>query len=148
MQILGFSFNKINIERKEAHKGSVNINNNITIKTVEKKELSLSDKKQQAVRFEFEFVSKYTPELCTLLIEGEVVTLQQEKEAKDMIAKWKKDKKLEPETMASILNTALNKCNIKALVLSEEFNLPPPVPLPRVNVEKAKTSGKQKSYIG
>jgi hypothetical protein len=45
---------------------------------------------------------------------------------------WKKDKKLPKEIMPVILNTVLNKCNIQALILSEQINLPPPIPMPKL----------------
>ena len=148
MQIIGFNFNKINIERKQSHKGNVNISNNVAIKSIDIKDIDLSDKKKQALNFQFEFTSKYTPELASLVIQGEVISVDDQKKSKDILTKWSKDKKIDPEIIAPVLNAALNKCNIKALELSDDFNLPPPVPLPRVNIERGKSGGEQKNYIG
>jgi len=54
-----------------------------------------------------------------------------------------KDKKLPKEIMAGLLNTKLTKCNIQALILSQEINLPAPIPLPKVQV-----AAPDKNYIG
>jgi hypothetical protein len=36
------------------------------------------------------------------------------------------------------MNNALHKCNIEAILLSKEMNLPSPVPLPRLNMNNVK----------
>ena len=57
-------------------------------------------------------------------------------QVKAIAADWKKSKKVPKEMMASVLNNLLSKCNVEALILSREINLPPPVQLPKVNVKK------------
>jgi hypothetical protein len=37
--------------------------------------------------------------------------------------------------MENILNSILTKCNIQALILSQDVNLPSPIPLPKVRQE-------------
>ena len=66
--------------------------------------------------------------------EGEVLALVENVE--EIIKNWKKDKKLPKEIMTSVMNSVLNKCNIQALILSQTVNLPPPIPLPKVQAEK------------
>ena len=56
------------------------------------------------------------------------------KSVKEILDGWKKDKRLPKETMTNVLNTILGKCNVEALILSERINLPPPIPLPKVQV--------------
>jgi hypothetical protein len=46
--------------------------------------------------------------------------------------------------MSAILNTVLTKCNIEALILSQEVNLPSPIPLPKVKVDSAEDTEKPK----
>ena len=36
------------------------------------------------------------------------------------------------EVMEQVINTALNKSNVEALILSRDINLPPPIPLPKI----------------
>lgn len=131
MTIIGFNFTKMHIERKKMIRGSINISNNVSIKKLEKAELSLGQKKQ-ALKYDFTFTTTYKPDIGSILLEGEVIGLETEEKAEELLKIWKKDKKLPPKMMGPLLNHVLNKCNIQALFLSKELNLPAPIPLPKV----------------
>jgi len=141
--IVGFNFNKVNVERKEAAKGKISISNNVAIKDIEQKELPFGKEKQNALKFTFEFTSKYEPEIGAIVLGGDVLFVDDAKKIKEILDSWKKDKKISKEVMTSVLNNVLTRCNIQALILSQEVNLPPPVPLPKVKVETG-----EKEYIG
>ncbi len=143
MAVIGFNFNRINVEKNEAEKGKVNISNNVAIKNIEQKGISLGKDKQDALKFTFEFSSKYEPKLGAITLGGDVLYLTDSKKSKEILDNWKKDKRVPKEIMAGILNTVLARCNIQALILSQEVNLPPPIPLPKVKV-----GSKDKEYIG
>ena len=147
MPIVGCNYKKIMLERKDNASGNINIKNNIAIKDVEEKEFALGKAKQQGLRFNFEFTTDYEPNIGNISILGEVLFLDEPKKVKELAANWKKNKKVEPEVMQQVLNTALNKCNIKALILSEDLNLPPPIPLPRVNIEKKGQDKENKNLV-
>lgn len=140
--IVGFNFTKISADRKPAAAGKINIGNNITVKDVEERELVLGKAKQKGLRFIFEFVSKYEPKVGEINLTGEVLFLDESQKVEEILKDWKKDKKLPKEIMPGIINTALNKCNIQALILSELLNLPSPLPMPKVKAEE------KKNYIG
>ena len=130
--IVGFNFTKISAERNEGVKGKININNNVSIKNVEEKSLALANEKQKGIKFTFEFSSKYEPKLGDITIWGDVLYMADEKKSKEIMDGWKKDKKVPKDTMTSILNTVLSKCNVQALIISRDINLPPQIPLPKV----------------
>lgn len=141
MTIVGFNVKKINVERKESQKGKISIKNNISIKDVSKHSLEFGQKKKDALKFSFEFVTDYDVDkksLAKINILGEVISIEQDLVTKSILEQWKKDKKIDPEIMASVLNNALNKCNIQALLLSREVGLPSPIPLPKINLSKRK----------
>ena len=138
MTIVGFNFTKIEAEKKEALKGKINVNNNVTIKGVEEKKISLANDKQKVLSFTFEFIAKYDPDIGLIKFVGEVLLMEETKKTKELLDGWKKDKKLPKEIMPVILNTVLNKCNIQALILSEQINLPPPIPLPKLQAPPPK----------
>ena len=98
--IVGFGFTKLSAEKKEAAKGKIDINNNVTIKNVEESDLALGKDKQNVLRFIFEFTSKYEPNVGTILFEGELLYLEEPKKAKEILSGWKKDKKIPKELMA------------------------------------------------
>ena len=141
--IVGFGFTKLSAEKNEAAKGKIDINNNVSIKNVEESDLSLGKEKQNALKFIFEFTSKYEPSVGTILFEGEVLYLEDPKKVKEILNSWKKDKKIDKELMAGVLNTVLTKCNVQALILSQEVNLPSPIPMPKVQI-----ANPEKEYIG
>ena len=132
MTIVGFNFTKIEAERKEGIKGKINVNNNVAIKEVEEKKISLANDKQKVLSFTFEFTAKYDPNIGSIKFVGNVLFMEETKKAKDLLDGWKKDKKLPKDIMPIILNTVLTKCNIQALILSEQINLPPPIPMPKL----------------
>ena len=137
MTIIGFNFTKINVEKKEGVKGKISIANNVTIKDVSQRDLNLGTEKQNALKFVFEFTSVYEPNLGNITLTGDVLYLADSKKAKDILDQWKKDKKIAKDIMSNILNMVLAKCNIEALILSQDVNLPPPIPLPKVTMKSA-----------
>ena len=143
--IIGFGFTKLSAEKEENAKGKIDINNNVSIKDVLEENLALGrDKQQNILKFIFEFTSKYEPNVGNILFEGELLYMEEPKKAKEILADWKKNKKLPKELMAGLLNTILTKCNIQALILSQQVNLPPPIPLPKVQIAEQQ----EKNYIG
>ena len=142
MTIVGFNFTKIYVERMGSPKGKINIKNNVGIKNVEEADLSLGKSKQSGLRFVFEFTSNYEPKIGEITLTGEVLYLADDKTVKEVLKGWKKDKKVQKDITAAVLNTVLQKSNIQALMLARDINLPPPIPLPKVNVADTK------EYIG
>lgn len=136
MTVVGMQFNKINVEKNKPAKGKVSVNNNVSIKNVEKTQLAFGTSKQDALNFAFEFVASYEPRIATITLEGNLTYFDKQDAIKKLYEVWQKDKKVSPEVMTPILNSILNKCNVEALLLSREINLPPPIPLPRVKTQK------------
>jgi len=134
MGMISFNFTKMDIEKKKAVTGKVNIGNNVVIKEVSEKDISFA-KDQKGIQFNFEFTSKYEPDYGYINLNGEVLYLEEKARAKEIIDDWKKNKRVEKELMANVLNNVLMKCNIQALILSQSINMPPPIPLPKVNVD-------------
>ena len=135
--IVGFGFNKISAQKNTSAKGKIDINNNVSIKDVQESDLALGKEKQSVIKFVFEFTSKYEPDIGQITIEGELLYLDDPKKTKEILASWKKDKKVPKEMMAGLLNSILNKCNIQALILSQEINLPSPIPMPKVQMAQS-----------
>jgi len=141
--IVGFGFTKLSVEKKEAVNGKIDINNNVSIKDIKEDNFSLGKDRQDVIKFIFEFTSKYEPNVGTILFEGELLYLEEPKKVKEILSSWKKDKVIPKEMMAGLLNAILTKCNVQALILSQEVNLPPPIPMPKVQVADT-----EKDYIG
>ena len=141
--IIGFGFTKLSAEKNTQAKGNIDINNNVSIKDVQEDNFSMGKEKQNVLKFTFDFTSKYEPNVGSVVLEGELLYVEEPKKAKEILNSWKKDKKIDKELMATLLNTLLIKCNVQALILSQQINLPPPIPLPKVQI-----NSQQSDYIG
>jgi hypothetical protein len=135
MTIIGFNFRKITAERGTSNVGKVNISNNVSLKKVEEASIPVGIGKQKALRFSYEFTTKYEPNIGSIIIEGDVLYLSSEDAIQKTLKAWKKDKSVDKEILTPILNTILSRCSIKGLLISQDLNLPSPMQLPKVAVK-------------
>ncbi len=131
MPIVGFNFTKISAERTEPKGTKINIQNNVHVENVE--EMDIGDKKK-ALKFTFNFTSKYTPDLGNVSMTASVIYTDDDKKMKDVLKEWKKNKKVSEDVMPEIVTYVLEKCNIESIVLSREVSLPSPMPLPKIDL--------------
>ena len=134
MSIVGFNFTRISAQRKTSVVGQVNINNNITLKDITEAKLGLAGQRG-ALRVSFAFKSEYTQDLATLELEGDVLMLVESTKATTILDTWKKNRSVPKEVAEPLMNHILDRCNIQALLLAKDLNLPSPVPLPKVRVD-------------
>ena len=149
MPIVGFNFDKTLAERKGRVQKGMRAAHNITINSITKEDVNLGkDSQKSGLKFSFEYEVKYEPKIGEILIQGHILYTDVEKNVKDILSKWKKDKKIEPALMTQLINTAIIKSTIKALALSQDINLPPHLPIPTIQPQTSKKSDKTKEYIG
>lgn len=142
--IVGFHFTKLHIEQNSPVQGKVRVGNDISISELTERPYSLKQK-QKTLDFHFVFTVDYQTNIGKISLEGDVLYLVDEQRTKLILQQWKTKKKLPPEESAVILNAILTKCNIKALELAQELNLPPHLPLPKVNFQSQTLA---ENYIG
>jgi len=135
MTVVGLQFDKINVEKMKPASGKISVNNNVSLKDCEKTDLKFGTTKQNALKITFEFVANYEPKIATITLVGNINYFDKSEKIDEIHKEWKKDKKLPKEVLTPILNSILSKCNVEAMILSREINLPPPVPLPKVQVK-------------
>ena len=135
MTVIGFSFTKMNVEKFTPVKGKISINNNVGVTSVEETKLDINTDKKP-LKLVFEFTSTYDPGVAKILLTGEVIYLAPKDKAEEALKNWKKNKKLDKDIMANVLNNVLAKCNVEALILSKDMNLPPPMPMPKVGIKE------------
>jgi len=131
MQVVGFNFSKISIEKKKDATGKVSINSNIDIENIEKAKIDVF-KGQSNLKIDFKFTIKYEPEIADLEFKGSIIILVSSKEEKDLLKKTKK-KTLDDKYRIPLFNLILTKSSIKALQLEEDIQLPTHIPFPRIN---------------
>jgi len=139
MQIIGFNFTKISCERKKDPSGKLEIKSNIDLKNIAQEKLDLI-KDKEVLKFTFEFTIEYSPDTAVLKFEGAILAILEKDAIKETLKKWK-TKKIPDEIRLPLFNTILTKCNLKALQMEEEFNLPTHVPMPRLAPPQDKGQG-------
>ncbi len=131
MPIVKVNIHKVRAERSlKAKGGQVKINNNVSLNDVEEMDFAVQGKK--GLKFTFEFSCNYEPNLGSINVAGQVLFVEEEAKIKEVKDSWDKDKKIPMDVMEGIINAALHKGNIQAIKISEEINLPSPLPLPKV----------------
>ncbi|MBD3361248.1 hypothetical protein GF358_00490 [Candidatus Woesearchaeota archaeon] len=135
MTIIGMQFNKISVEKLNPLAGKVSINNNVTIKKLEKTKVTLGKTKQDVLQFTYEYKADYEPKIALITLVGNLTYLEKPEKIDELIKQWKKDKNLPKEILTPILNSIYTKCNVQALVMAREINLPPPIQLPKVTLK-------------
>ena len=145
MRIIGFTFNKISIERKKEIKGKLEIKTNLNISEITKEAAELV--KEDVLKFNFSFDVLYEPGFISIRFEGSVLVIVPPDKVKEILKHWKKKKILEYARIP-LFNFILTKCNLKALGLEEEFNLPLHIPLPKLQpAETQQAPGKNADYV-
>lgn len=133
MRMVGFNFEKISVERNvDVIKGKVKINQDLNIKDFDSIDFP-EDKSKKIAKISFDYTLDYTPKIGKISFKGNVLYLGDDKEVKEAKEQWKKDKKLNPGLTQNVLNHVLFKSTVRALNLSEEVNLPPHIPLPKIS---------------
>lgn len=135
MPIVGFNLNQISAEKSNKITGKLNIKNDLAIKGIEQEKIAL-EKSEEILKFNFEYIINYEPNIGKIAITGNILYMDEPKKIKEILNDWKKQKKLSKELAPRILNTILSKCNIKALNLSQDINLPPHIKMPFVKPSK------------
>ena len=136
MPIAAINYKKISGERKKPIQGTVNIQNNIAITDVSKKESSLKD--QVIIDVEFQFTALFEPSIGSINIIGDVTVIETSKKADEILAEWKKNNQLSKDLLKPIMNSLLAKCNIEAILLGKELGLPPTLAMPKLTEKEKK----------
>lgn len=142
--IVGFHFTKLSIERHQPLQGKLSVRNDLNIKDVKEHILSGVKGSHKAVVFQFVFSVTYAPHVADIIILGDVFYSAEPKKIEEILSTWKSKKKVAAEISVDVLNFVLQKCNIRALEMAQELNLPTHIPMPKVNLQK-KTAD---AYIG
>ena len=133
MKIIGFNISKILIEKKEKIEGKIEINQNIDIKEISKDNIPITE--EEVLKIDFSFLINYSNNLGKLEFEGNLILVPEKVQLKDILKNWK-DKKIDDDIRIPLFNFIMSKCNIKALSLEDELNLPYHIPMPRINPQK------------
>ncbi|MBI2106793.1 hypothetical protein HYT57_02305 [Candidatus Woesearchaeota archaeon] len=134
MTIVGFNYDKLSVEKKEEEVkkgGDFKVTYNVSIKDMQDYELKLQDK-QKALRFVFEFSIRYTPQIGELGMNGNIIYTEDKEKIKEIKEHWDEKKDVPDDLKAQLINLIFRRSNVKALLLTQEVNLPSHIPMPRI----------------
>ncbi|MCW8966376.1 MAG: hypothetical protein OQK82_06795 [Candidatus Pacearchaeota archaeon] len=135
MRIVGFNFNKINIEKFSDKLNNLNIKTNIDVADINSIENKLLKTENKLIVVKFIYNVDYTPNFAKIELSGSVMFEVNEKKSKEIVEGWKK-KQIPEDFKLTLFNVILRKSNVKALQLEDDMNLPLHISLP--SLKKAK----------
>ena len=134
MQVIGFNLSKVSVQREEKPDEKISIKQNINIDDIDKDKVSIT--KDEVLKIAFTFSVDYNEaKFAKVELQGRIILLPEKDEFKKIMKSWK-DKQVPPEIRIPLLNFIMSKCNVKALQLEDELNLPLHIPLPKLSPKK------------
>ncbi len=134
MRIIGFNFNKINIEKLNDTVENLKINTKIDVSEIKNIKSDFFKTKEELVEVKFAYSINYDPDFAKIELAGIVLLAVEPKIAKDILKEWE-SKKMSEDFRITLFNIILKKSNLKALQLEDEMNLPVHIPLPSLKKE-------------
>ena len=142
MKIIGFNFDKINIEKLPGKtEKNLEVKTNIDIPEIKEIKSESAIMKENFIGVQFIFNVNYDPDFAKINLSGNVLFAINSKLSKDILKQWK-DKKMPEDFRILLFNVILRKANLKALELEEEMNLPLHVPMPSLKKQENKSNDK------
>lgn len=139
MNIIGFSFTKLQAFKSPEFKKGFTKNFNVDIFDVEEEKVPFATK-NSALRISFRYEvlyndpeSKKDPLVGETRLEGLVTLMMEDAEAKEFLKVWK-GKKVPSTVQEFLVNFILRKCTAKAMELQDSVNLPSHIPIPRAKI--------------
>ena len=131
MTVKGVELSSMEAKRFTKDKpGNVRVDHNVSISAV--------NKRGDDSDVEFSYTVTYG-HLGMIRMEGHLYV-----DGNDVADQWADKRKLENKPLEEIYNVIMDTGSFEALIIAKKLQLPPPIPLkiPRIKVEKGKTSGK------
>ncbi len=134
LNVINIAFTEINSKKENPAKGSVNVSNNVKVLSIKESKLNL-DKSRKTIELDFEYSTKYSPDIGEIVLKGRLLAIDEEKAVTELLKSWEKDKKIEKEKAPMYLNPIMNKSVLQTIIMARELELPSPIPLPSVKKE-------------
>ena len=130
MAIVGFSFSKFDAVRNESSKqGQIEISHNVRIDSVNLTKLNVGSGSNDVLKIDFTFPVKYGNDLGYITLLGDVVYSDTPEIMTETFKSWNLDKKLNDTVNSVVSKFIYSKGIVKSLDISDNLNLPAPIPV-------------------
>lgn len=133
MPVKDFELKSIDAERfseKGAERKNVRVDHNSSV-------TSMKQRKKRITEIAFRFTASYSG-MGRIEIEGKLLY---KGEKANLAKKWKDTNQMPDEAANEVHSTVLSNCIPEAVLLARELQLPPPIPLPQVDVSQGDDKG-------
>lgn len=133
----------------EGTEGEISINSGPNIEKIKKADISIGGLKG-VLSIEFTFTVAYSPKVGEIKLKG--IILYQSDRAESVLKDWEEKKVMDADVALDVMNVIYRNSLTKAIQISSDLRLPPPIRFPIVttgepakNVEKKDDEKKSKS---
>ncbi|QQG39538.1 MAG: hypothetical protein HYS81_04120 [Candidatus Aenigmatarchaeota archaeon] len=142
MPVVGIGIRKIEASRNELSERGMGVGQSPHVKDMKKTKIDALGAEGLEISYEYVFDYKGADRkklIANITFSGEAVYLPEKgDDLEELLAKWKKEKRVPSKIFVPVVNTIIRRCVSRALVLAEDLNLPPPINIPIVRIEKKK----------
>jgi len=129
MPVVGVILNSIEAKKIGDMSKGVKINNKITTTNLKEQEIAGITKNGIVIDFKFRSAYEYESNLVAeIIMDGHVFYTGEDTKA--IIKFWDKHKNIPEDPHVEILNSVFRRCITRAITLSEDIQLPPPIGMP------------------
>ncbi len=148
MPIINFNVIKAEVEKKKLEKppeGPISFTQTPNINSIKEIQISGPGGRMNVLDVEFDFISKYDPDVGGASIKGNVYFQEGEEYRKKIIDQWEGKKPLDAEFFDEVINGINTRCYVFSMMLVKELGLPVATPFRySANPENAKTEKPKK----
>lgn len=152
MPIINFDISKVEVEKyklEKAPEGSISFRQDPKILSIKEIQISGPGGRLNVLDVEFDFLSKYEPELGFASIKGSVYYQEGEEFRKKIIDQWEKKQPFDTKFFEEVINSISTRCYVLSMMLVKEIGLPIATPFrysasEEIPKEKSKASKSKK----
>lgn len=131
MPIINFNITKAEVEKKKLEsvpQGPISFTQTPNINSIKEIQISGPGGRMNVLDVDFDFVSKYEPEVGAASIKGNIYFQEGEEFRKKIIEQWEGKKTLDPKFFDEVINGINTRCYVLSMMLVKELGLPVATP--------------------
>ena len=131
MPVVGINFTEINgkVNNTKLETAEINVSSAPKITNLVKKDINMGSMKS-VIEMDFEFNVKYDPDVGNISLRGNVPF--HDNDIDKIMKIWKDKKELDGTVAVEVMNAVFRQSLTKAVVISGDLRLPPPIRFPVV----------------